>query len=526
METKTTCENEQRKRAIENLGPFEAANVLTQFLDLVPWRMGVVEVTPETIFHLMANKETERHLGLSRFESWGRTGEELGTREEVASWREKYEEAKLSGRPVQLSYPQEKAGELRWLQFTIRHMGKGEKGGDLYSYIGEDITEKRVLTESLKSEQERFRLAVAGANAGLWDWDVSTGKVFYSRQWKEMLGYNENDIPDHYDSWEKLVHPDDRATALATIRNYIEGESQDYRLEHRLRCKDGSYRWILTKGACTRDGDGKPVRFTGWHIDIHELRSTVEELRRRDKIIKEQQVKIIASAKMSSLGEMAGGIAHEINNPLAIIALSANQISEALRHKPENQDLIRESLERIGATVLRIGKIVKGLRTFSRSGENDPFEPCSLEQIIGDTLELCTERFSSHGIELRVKPAFKERADCRAVQISQVLLNLLNNAFDAVKDKNNPWVELEVTDEGEDLLFSVTDSGTGIRPEVAAKIMDPFFTTKEVGEGTGLGLSIAKGIVEDHGGTLQLDQDSPHTRFCFRLPKRRRKPVS
>jgi len=222
---------------------------------------------------------------------------------------------------------------------------------------------------------------------------------------------------------------------------------------------------------------------------------------------------------MSSLGEMAGGIAHEINNPLAIIGLSANQISEALAKTPADLSFAKESAEKIVQTVRRIGKIVKGLRSFSRSGEKDPFSPSHLKQIIDDTLELCRERFNSGGIQLTVDCPSDLMIPCRAVQISQVFLNLLNNSFDAIADLPSPWIRIQVTESNGYVDIRITDSGAGIPPKIAEKLMAPFFTTKEVGSGTGLGLSISKGIVEDHRGTLEYVSESKHTEFLIRLPK-------
>lgn len=139
-----------------------------------------------------------------------------------------------------------------------------------------------------------------------------------------------------------------------------------------------------------------------------------------------------------------------------------------------------------------------------------------------DTLALCAERFRSRGVELRIDQLVDDPLECRSVQISQVLLNLLNNSYDAVQGEPGAWVAIAVAREGSDALFSVTDSGPGIPEAVAARMLEPFFTTKDVGEGTGLGLSIAKGIVEDHGGHLKFDTNTPTTRFYFRIPLRQR----
>lgn len=228
--------------------------------------------------------------------------------------------------------------------------------------------------------------------------------------------------------------------------------------------------------------------------------------------------KAIGAAKMASLGEMAGGIAHEINNPLAIIHGKAMQLRNAASRgdiKGEQVILVAEKIEQ---TAMRISKIIKGLRTFSRNADADPFTACSVPSIIDDTLELCRERFRSHDVEVRLESIPAIAIDCRAAQISQVLLNLLNNAFDAVRSLPERWIEISVVLGKNDLSIIVTDSGQGIPPAIAEKIMEPFFTTKEVGKGTGLGLSIAKGIVEDHGGTLTLDAGHPNTRFIVKLP--------
>ncbi len=490
--------------------------LIIQFIEAAPWITGLVEVTDDKIIFIANSPAVEEFLMQPMGSTKGRPLLDFGSNPEQMKFLvSKYREARDLKTSVQFPLVWDRAGEKRWLQVTVMYL-ESSKTGDICLFFSEDQTEKKKLIEELQAERERFQLAIDGANAGLWDWNISSGEVYFSEQWKKMLGYEDEDIPPELSGWRNLLHPDDEATALQTIQKYFDKKTDEYRLEHRLRCKDGQYRWILAKGICIWDSQGNPLRMTGWHVDIHELRSTVDELKRRDKIILEQQVKIIASAKMSSLGEMAGGIAHEINNPLAIIGLSAKQISDSL--KIQNFSTAQEAVQKIESTVQRIGRIVKGLRAFSRSGDNDPFEYASVEQIVNDTLELCRERFYSNQIELKIHVLPKAEIYCRAVQLSQVLLNLLNNAHDAVYGTLNAWVEMKVTLANNTLLFEISDSGKGITPLISERMMEPFFTTKDVGEGTGLGLSIAKGIVEDHGGSLQYDAKIGNTRFFFTLP--------
>lgn len=168
---------------------------------------------------------------------------------------------------------------------------------------------------------------------------------------------------------------------------------------------------------------------------------------------------------------------------------------------------------------LRVMKIIRGLRSFARSGEADPMEMTSLLAIIEDTLEFCRLKIRENGIDLRVSAIDQSlQLKCRPVQISQILLNLVNNAFDAVRGSKERWIEVDAVDTPDEILISVTDSGSGIPVDVRERLFRPFFTTKDSHQGTGLGLAISRRIAEDHGGDISLDENSPHTRFVLRLP--------
>jgi C4-dicarboxylate-specific signal transduction histidine kinase len=253
----------------------------------------------------------------------------------------------------------------------------------------------------------------------------------------------------------------------------------------------------------------------------NELEKKSAELAETNKLLKEQQKILANSAKMSALGEMAGGIAHEINSPLAIITVRANQLERFLKRDQLTPELIAKEAQLIAFTALRIGDIIKGLRAFAREGERDPFEKVSVKSVIRDVLVLCQTKFKNHEIDLKINYGPDDlEIECRPVQIGQVILNLLNNSYDAVSIQEKKWVHLEITENKGFVEFAITDSGGGIKKEIRPKIMEPFFTTKEVGKGTGLGLSISKGIAESHHGSLHLDTESPHTRFVLGIPMR------
>ncbi|OQW50336.1 MAG: hypothetical protein A4S09_00645 [Proteobacteria bacterium SG_bin7] len=247
---------------------------------------------------------------------------------------------------------------------------------------------------------------------------------------------------------------------------------------------------------------------------------TIEKTSLEEKLLQEQ-MKLISNSKMASLGEMAGSIAHEIINPIAIVDGFAVRLTRMITSGKINMEELKAGIDKIRSTVDRITKIVTSLRNFARDGDNDSFAEAKVTDIINDTLEFSRQKIGYRKIELRVDdidPTLK--VDCRPIQISQVLLNLLSNAADAVEALNKRWIQIQAKEIGDKVQIRVIDSGPGIRQEFLDKIMKPYFTTKPLGKGTGLGLSLSRSIIETHRGTLFVDRDSENTCFVIELPKR------
>ena len=251
------------------------------------------------------------------------------------------------------------------------------------------------------------------------------------------------------------------------------------------------------------------------------VKERTRELEQSQATIMQQQQSLIHSAKMSSLGEMAGGIAHEINTPLAIISMRTEQIEELIADGNLDEFKVLKNLHVIKSTTNRIATIIAGLRFFASDSKKAPTEPIPISKILEETLSLCREKFSSHGVEIEVKneSSVQPCVDCRSIEVSQVFLNLLNNSFDAVLGKADKWVRVEIKDQDPYVEVSIVDSGFGISKEIQDKIMQPFFTTKDIGKGTGLGLSISRGIIESHRGKLHLEPNHQNTCFRVLLPK-------
>lgn len=237
--------------------------------------------------------------------------------------------------------------------------------------------------------------------------------------------------------------------------------------------------------------------------------------------IADQQNRLTAASKMAALGEMASGIAHEINNPLTVIMARTEILLQSLNSEGVPPEVLRANLEKIEATTQRIGKIISGLRNFAREGSKDPKELIVVEKVLQESLAICQEKLLYKQVEL--KADFSNINSNmfilgHAVQISQVMINLIGNSIDAIEKENIRWIRIVAKKNAQMLELEVSDSGPGIPQEVQLKMMQPFFTTKGVGKGTGLGLSISRTIINDHGGELSYIPNKGNTCFLIRLP--------
>lgn len=247
------------------------------------------------------------------------------------------------------------------------------------------------------------------------------------------------------------------------------------------------------------------------HAHIHGL---------EDEVSTKEQL-LVENGKFATLGLVAGGIAHEINTPLSTVMMLAQLLGEKAENGTVTLPEVAGIAARIQKASKRIAGIVRGVGTIA-AGDSNREETAEFEvaDVVSETLMFCHERYVKQGVPLECGevPAGL-RALGRPVGLSQVLLNLLNNAFDAVDAVPEKWIEIQLEVLDHEFRIAVIDSGHGIRPELREKILQPFFTTKEIGKGTGLGLSVAKGLVESHNGSLLLDTTSKHTRFVIVLPR-------
>ncbi len=257
-------------------------------------------------------------------------------------------------------------------------------------------------------------------------------------------------------------------------------------------------------------------------LTIHLRRVSKElqkEIDERTLQLDTQRMAMVNSSRLASLGEMSAGIAHEINNPLAVIDGTTRLIARSLAANIEiDSQKLEAYLTKIAKMVNRITKIVNGLRAFSRDGSQEPITQFPIDKFFSDISDLCHANLVHKKVDIRFlidDPSIVVSG--REVQLSQVLINMINNSADAVEKLDEKWITVECVSTKDQLVISITDSGQGIPADIQTKMLQPFFTTKELGKGTGLGLSISLGIIESHGGTLTYCQNHKNTRFEITL---------
>lgn len=241
-----------------------------------------------------------------------------------------------------------------------------------------------------------------------------------------------------------------------------------------------------------------------------EMQEHFRELQKLTRFISHQQEQMVSSARLSSLGEMANGVAHEINNPLSVIDHTVEKISRTHKMDMKSMMIIQKSIH-------RITNIIHGLRNYGRDGDKDPKEILNVKSLLHSTLELYSTRAKEEGIVLILDSQESHQVEAIHTHVSQILMNLMQNAFFAIHQSEKKWISLKSFSDGSEVVIEVSDSGPGIDKALRDVIFDPFFTTKESGEGSGLGLSVSKKLAEKNGGSLSLDPTSAETKFVLRL---------
>jgi PAS domain S-box-containing protein len=435
--------------------------------------------------------------------------------------------APVANTQLRIAVTRESAAALRpWRNETIRVAARtlvlSLLGGLTIVVLLSQLRRAAAGEQALRESEQRYALAMEGANEGHWDWDVRADRLFLSPKMKILGGQSPDSEIGSRATWmaQIVIHPDDLPRFEAALKNHFEGLTPHYECEYRVRQPDGEWRWLLARGRCLVDPEGKPYRFVGSAIDVTAQKTA--------QIVKEQlEAQLRQSQKMEAIGTLAGGIAHDFNNILGAI-LGYGEL--ALQHCTAQSEM-RRYLDNIMHATERAKLLVERILGFSRSGLGDRV-PVNVKAVVTEVLELLQASLPT-GIRLQSRIDAGDAAVIGdATYLHQVAMNLCTNAIQAMELGGTLNVVLERAEVTDSVILSrgtlargpyvrlmVSDTGTGISPAVLERMFDPFFTTKDVGEGTGLGLSLVDGIVTDLAGAIDVTSIvGVGTRFEIWLP--------
>lgn len=273
----------------------------------------------------------------------------------------------------------------------------------------------------------------------------------------------------------------------------------------------GTRRWLESYSA--------PYTLTNGEVAHLSITNDISErIISEEKILKQKQA-LEETSRLAALGQLVSGIAHEINNPLTVIAGKVLVLQHKLDENLFDHGDFKKDLKTVEATILRVAKIIDGLKTLSRDPSQVGKGNHSLSMIVQETLNLCSESHKLNKVLVSVDIPDDITVFCNPVQISQVVMNLLNNSNDAISNQKDKWIKIDAISSDRWIQLTVTDSGEKIPENITLNMLNPFFTTKEIGHGTGLGLSICVGILKCHDGFFTYNKDFPNTQFLFQLPR-------
>jgi PAS domain S-box-containing protein len=396
---------------------------------------------------------------------------------------------------------------------TIAHPVK-DASGQIVEIIGTtmDVTERKRVEDSLRRSESHLAEAQKLTHTGSWAWrSTNRNAVHLSGEWYRIYGFDPTEGAPTWEKYFERVHPEDRLELKNTIELAIV-EKADYDMEFRILLPNGTVKWIYTVGHPILSEAGELEQFAGSSTDITERKSAEHE---REKL-RELEADLAHIDRVSTLGEMAASLAHEIKQPIAAAITSANTCIEWLSHEPPNLDRARAAAARIDKYGNRAAEIIDRIRSFYRKSPPKR-ELVDVNGIIDEMLTLLKGEALRFSVIMRTEIATGlPEIMVDRVQLQQVFMNLMLNAIEAMADSGGELAVKSKLHDGQ-LQFSVSDTGVGLPSEKMDQIFSAFFTTKP--QGSGMGLAISRSIVESHGGRLWASANTGGgATFHFTLP--------
>ncbi len=455
---------------------------------------GIFQSTPEGRY-LTVNPAMARIYGYAAPEEMMREVTDIG-RQIYADVEERRQAlAKLDGCEGVVSFEcrvLRRDGTIFWIRQTSRSVRDAE--GRLVCYEGslEDITERKQAEAALRDAEARLRLSVAASNIGLWDWNLATNDVYFSREWKGQLGYAEDEIPNHFEEWERRLHPDDLAETLARVRAFIQNPAAEHTAEFRLRHKDGSWRWVFTQAQIFRDAAGQPARMMGCHIDITRRKQAelnLKSVSRRLLDVQEEERRHLARELHDQIGQALTAVQLDLK--------SASRLADKA-----------EVVQQLAGSMKLLEQIQAQVQTLSLNLRPSMLDDLGLASALRGYLREQAERagLRAHFHPALSKPRLHPAVETACFRVAQeAITNVLRHAHART-------LTVSLRDEADGLHLIVADDGAGF---------DPAHLPQSEAPGAGLGLLGMEERVALLGGWIKIDSKpgaGTTVHACFPLP--------
>ncbi|MEJ1929434.1 PAS domain S-box protein [Nostoc sp. NIES-2111] len=419
-------------------------------------------------------------------------------------------------------------GSYRWIEDEYRVVrDKTGKAVEIIGYVVDiseqqaALQERELAQEAMRLSEERLLLALEASGDGLWDWNITTNELYLSPQWLGMLGFEVGELPSHFSTWERLVHPEDLPYMIEKLNAHLQDGSIPYQLDYRVQTKEGEYRWIANYGkAVVRDEDGKALRMTGTHRDISEAKKAESELRQANEKLAISNHELARATRLKD--EFLATISHELRTPLnAILGISEGLQDQVFGVIDEKQRRALQTIERSGKHLLELINDVLDLSKIEAGQMELHYTQIAINSLCQSSLAFISQQAFQKRIQVEVNiQSHLPDLMLDELRIRQVLINLLNNAVKFTPEGGK--VTLKVTHERitpptqttplQDFIrFAVMDTGIGIAAENIKKLFQPFIQIDSAlnrqYNGTGLGLALVKRIVEMHDGKVGVNSE-------------------
>ena len=435
------------------------------------------------------------------------------------------------------------------LENRVYYVRKPFKTDELYALVHSNLREWNEIVQEKELQKD---LSIDLTQDGLWYWNPKNNDVYFSPRWKEMLGYKDDELKNDFSEWLSRIHPDDKEQVEKDVQIHLSGKSEFYVNEHRLRCKDGSYKWILDRGKALFNENNEAYKMSGFHTDItqrkeleeqlfglseslsqkldHEISKQAKlsntnselekQLQEEIELRRKKEDMLLQQTRQAAMGEMISMIAHQWRQPLTVIGMIADNISLDVMFETLDTQKLQSSLKDISDQTKYLSQTIDDFRQFFVP--NKEKDTIFLHDCVEGALNIIEQNLISHNIEVIKNYEDLTKINLYKNELIQVFINFLKNAQDAFEEKHikNAKIELTIKEYDTSVECSIEDNAGGIPLEIQKNIFDPYFTTKNKKNGTGLGLYMSKSIIEDHSsGTIKVSNTDDGVIFTLSFPK-------